>query len=236
MEEKKLKQLIQAWHSHHTFQPLPCLFISFACKIVFYCSHIFVIFDFILIISGQAHQIVIYHISSAVSQFVVSYQSLSLSRLLQLLILLLLLGHYCLLFCSIRSLCPNLEDIALSLIEKWGTHQDLNADFLDLPYLIILLYHRIVTYQCVTITTYGFQLLAIITLSFKKARVPAPKPRSPNCLTSYKPKSPNHSTSYNLHCIIDKLWWANLPIRPENAINGTLTHFQLFLTLQKWFW
>ena len=162
------------------------------------------IFDIILIVSGQAHQVVIYHPSPAVSQLVVSHQSLSLSRSLHLLLLLLLLGHCCPLFCSVRSLCLSLEDIALSLVEKRGTHQDLIADLPDLLHRIVVLYHRIVAYQRATIITYGFQLLAVITSSFKRARVPAPKPRSPNRLTSYKPRSPNHPTSYNLHCIVDR--------------------------------
>ena len=163
------------------------------------------IFDIILIVSSQAHQVVIYHPAHAISQLVVSHQSLASSKSSHLLVLLLLLGHRCPLFCSVRSLCLSLEDIAFSLVEKRRTYQDLIADLPDLPHRIVVLYHRIVAYQRATIITYGFQLLAVITTSFKRARGPAPNPRLPNHPTSYKPRSPNHPTSYNLHCIIDRL-------------------------------
>ena len=128
------------------------------------------------------------------SQFVIN-QSLSLSKSLHLLLSLLLLGHCCSLFYSVRLLCLSLEDIALSLVEKRGRHQDLIADLPDLPHHIVILYYRIVTYQRATIITYSFQLPAVITSSFKRARVPVPKPRSPN-----------HPISYSLHCIIDRFW------------------------------
>ena len=106
----------------------------------------FGIFDIILIMSGRNHQVVIYHPLPAVSQLVVSHQSLSLSRSSHLLLLLLLLDHYCPLFCFIRSLCLSLEDITFSLVEKWGMHQDLITDLSDLLHYIVVLYHRIIIY------------------------------------------------------------------------------------------
>ena len=61
---------------------------------------------------------------------------------LYLLLSLLLLGHYCVLVYSIKSLHLHLKNIVLSLIEKQKTYQDFITDISDLLHpIIILLYY-----------------------------------------------------------------------------------------------